>query len=121
LYQEAIKDDYFTPKEFLVKVQHLENIEKLVELRQTSITDSMTRQPLNNDPSSYPQIESSSYVHHQNPSFSSHQSSQSNTLLRLKDIQCYHCGKWGHIARNCYQKNNNSPSSSSISRQQKNQ
>jgi hypothetical protein len=121
LYQEAIKDDYFTPKEFLIKVQQLENIEKLVELRQTSITDSMTRQPLNHDPSSYPQIESSSYVHHQNPSFSSHQSSQSNTLLRLKDIQCYHCGKWGHIARNCYQKNNNSPSSSSISRQQKNQ
>ena len=156
LYQEAIKDDYGTPKEFSVKVQQLENIEKLVELRQNSIDDLMTRQQHNNDPGSYPQNESSSYVHYQNPSsLSSHHfyqsnaqpdpfdsryyrttpnsgrvsqsfssnstpSSQSNKPSRTKDIQCYHCGGWGHFARNCYQRNNSS-SSSSVYRQQKNQ
>jgi len=166
LYQEAIKDDYSTPKAFLIKVQHLENLEKLVELRQTSIDDPTPTQQHNNDPSFCPQNESSSYIHHQNPSspFSSHHfyqsniqpdtygsrdyhifpnsgrgpqtsssnknsqspsnstssSSQSNKPSRMKDIQCYHCGKWGHFARNCYQRNNPS-SSPSISRQQKNQ
>jgi hypothetical protein len=164
LYQEAIKDDYSTPQEFLIKVQHLENIEKLVELRQTAIDDSTTRQQHNNDSNSSSQIESSPYVH-RNPSssFSSHQfyqsniqpdssdsryyrtlpnsdrvsqsissnksfqslsnstpSSQSNKPSRTKDIQCYHCGKWGHFARNCYQRNDPS-SSSSFSNQQKNQ
>ncbi|CAF2814540.1 unnamed protein product [Rotaria sp. Silwood2] len=157
--------DYSTPKEFLLKVQQLENIEKLVELRQISINASTTKQQHNDNLSSRAQIDSSSYVHHQNPSssFSSHHfyqsnvqpdtydsryyrtfpnpgrapqsfssdrnfqsssnstpSSQSNKPSRTKDIQCYHCGKWGHIARNCYQRNN--PSSfPSASRQQKNQ
>ena len=37
LYQEAIKDTYATPSEFLTKVQRLEKIEKLMELRQTSM------------------------------------------------------------------------------------
>ncbi|CAF4225300.1 unnamed protein product [Rotaria sordida] len=165
LYQEAIKDDYSTPKEFLLNVQQLENIEKLVELRQISIDDSTTEQQHNDDLSSRPQINSSSYVHHQNPSssFSSHHfyqsnvqldtydsryyrtfpnpgrapqsfssdrnfqsssnstpSSQSNKPSRTKDIQCYHCGKWGHFARNCYQRNNPSLFPS-VSRQQKNQ
>ncbi|CAF2952547.1 unnamed protein product [Rotaria sp. Silwood2] len=90
LYQEAIKDDYSTPKEFLVKVQQLENIEKLVELRQTSINDSTTRQQHNDDPSSCPQIESSSYVHHQNPSsVSSHHFYQSNVQPDSFD-SCYY-------------------------------
>ena len=34
LYQEAIKETYLTPFEFLTKVQQLENIQKLIELRQ---------------------------------------------------------------------------------------
>ncbi|CAF4873712.1 unnamed protein product, partial [Rotaria sp. Silwood2] len=44
---EAIKDDYSAPKEFLLKVQQLENIEKLVELRQISINASTTKQQPN--------------------------------------------------------------------------
>ena len=35
LYQDAIKDTYANPSEFLSKVQHLENIQRLIELRQT--------------------------------------------------------------------------------------
>jgi hypothetical protein len=34
LYQDAIKETYSTPSEFLTKVQHFENIQKLIDLRQ---------------------------------------------------------------------------------------
>lgn len=37
LYQEAIKETYATPPEFLSKVQHLESIQQLIELRQTQM------------------------------------------------------------------------------------
>ena len=40
LYQEAIKHDYSTTKKFLEKIQRLENLEKLVELRQNSVDES---------------------------------------------------------------------------------
>ncbi|CAF1605405.1 unnamed protein product [Didymodactylos carnosus] len=40
LYQDAIKETYATPSEFLTKVQHLENIQKLIELRQSQIEGS---------------------------------------------------------------------------------
>ena len=33
LYQDASKDAYATPSQFLTKIQHLENIQKLTELR----------------------------------------------------------------------------------------
>jgi len=38
LYQEAIKENYLNPFEFLIKVQQLENIQKLIELRQNQTT-----------------------------------------------------------------------------------
>lgn len=162
LYQEAIKEDYFTPKQFLIKVQQLENIEKLVELR---IDDSTTRQQLTDEPIPLQMAESSSYVRHQSPSprFPSHHLSRSNihsssydsrsypALLdhprdsysssstqrfphssnstlpspshdptRTMNIQCYHCGHWGHVARNCRQRDNSSSFPSTF-RQQKNQ
>jgi hypothetical protein len=162
LYQEAIKEDYSTPKQFLIKAQQFENIEKLVELR---IDDSTTRQQCIDEPVPLSLAESSSYVQHQGPSspFSSHNLSRSNihsassdsrpypALLdpprdspsspstkrfphssnstlpspspdptHMMNYQCYHCGQWGHVARNCRQRHNPS-SSSSAYRQQKNQ
>lgn len=165
LYQEAIKDDYSTPKQFLIKVQQLENIEKLIQLRQTSLEESPTRQQL--DVYSIPPLmtESSPYVQRPDASssFSSRhvsgsnihpasydsrpyyslpessrtqQSTSSNKISqphynakpsshhhdssRAMNFQCYHCGEWGHFARDCYERNNSS-SSPSTSRQQKNQ
>lgn len=41
LYQEAIKENYSTPKQFLIRIEQFENIEKLVELR---LDDSMGKQ-----------------------------------------------------------------------------
>jgi hypothetical protein len=37
LYQDAIKQEYSTPSEFLNKVQHFENIQQLIDLRQTQM------------------------------------------------------------------------------------
>ncbi|CAF3133908.1 unnamed protein product [Rotaria socialis] len=42
LYQEAIKEAYSTSFDFLTKTQQLENIQKLIELRQTQTTQVST-------------------------------------------------------------------------------
>ncbi|CAF1414737.1 unnamed protein product [Adineta ricciae] len=145
LYQEAIKNDYSTPKEFLNKVQQLENIQKLMEMRQVSkdqgsytsshhyydhhpVYDSYHYYPASEQPSPF-----DSHYQYQNnnspavPSNTNFQqfqnsrsSAQSNKSTNMKDIQCYQCRGWGHYARTCPQKNN-TMSSSSISQQQKKQ
>jgi hypothetical protein len=42
LYQEAVKETYSTPFEFLFKVQQLENMQKLIELRRNQTTQVST-------------------------------------------------------------------------------
>ena len=48
LYQDAIKDMYTTPSEFLTKVQHLENIQKLIELRHAESDSPVVWHDVNN-------------------------------------------------------------------------
>lgn len=144
LFQEAIKDEYTTPKEFLRKIQQLENLEKLVELRQNFDGDSSSThfhepKPFAADSSTLPTYTtrpnfsspSPAYVNAQTtndvpypysppseqPVYQSHSlsyrpqrrsmttgsTSRSNTSHPQQPrVQCYECGQWGHIARNCY-------------------
>ena len=161
LYQEAVKLDYSSPKQFLETVQRLEHLEKLVELRQCSTDEPMTNRPTDfsiyrSPIEPYSDMErqpgrSSISPHHippintPTPRFDFHayphsggnrdqQYHQSNRVnpsriaptpvlasdsQRATNFQCYYCGKFGHYARNCYRRQNDS-SFPSDSMQQKN-
>ena len=88
LYQEAIKEHYSTPKQFLARVEQFENIEKLVELR---LDDSMDKQEIIDEPIPSLMAQSSSHVRYQGPSqsFSSHPLSRSNTYPASHNSRFY--------------------------------
>jgi hypothetical protein len=99
LYQDAIKETYTTPSEFLAKVEQLENIQKLIELRQTQ-NEQIDQQynpyyPPNHQP--YPPEYGNQYLTNQSHATQNDraQSSSSNTDNRSNgtNFQCYNCGQ----------------------------
>lgn len=158
LYQEAIKENFSTPKQLLTRVEQLENIEKLVELR---IDDLTTKQeyiaelnsPPINQPSNHVRYQDSSSLssfprsNNYPASYNSRQypdlrdffressspsikdrsqaikptiSSQRRDSSRVMNLNCYGCGRAGHFAHDCPQRNKQSPFPTNF-RQQKNQ
>lgn len=77
LYQEAIKENYSIPQQFLARVEELENIENLVELR---LDDSMSKQEIIDQPIPSLMAQSTPYVRYQDSSsYSPSPLSHSNT------------------------------------------
>lgn len=103
LYTEAVKDVYTNPAEFLSKVQQVENVQRIIELRQAQLTnpsDEMPRQQTPWYPTNRNQY-AQQYDHNQQPTRNSKRYVPPRQTNR--SIECYKCRQPGHIARHCPQ------------------
>lgn len=80
LYQEAIKQTYTSPTDFLIKVQQIENVQQLIEHRQMQMDQEDQRRTTMNNPQM-----------------------NVNQYRANERVQCYRCKEYGHISTHCPQ------------------
>ena len=110
LYQEAVKDVYTTPTEFLTKVQQIENVHKLIEHRQMQMRapTGWNDQPFANQSNWYNTNRNDQRQNNYEQQQMTTNTNQAYATLYKTNgqIQCYKCHEIGHISRNCPKGNN---------------